>query len=61
MITNNINNITKHAYLDLPGDETTWGYAEYGEVGSGIMGQIMNKPDIVKGYQIVISSDANRI
>ena len=61
MITSNVNNITKHACLDLTGDETTWGHAGYDETGSGITGRIMNKLGISKGGQVVIISDANRI
>ena len=61
MITSNVNNITKHTCLDLTRDETTWRYAGYGEAGSRITGQIMNKPGISKGGQVIIISDANRI
>ena len=61
VIVNNVNNITKHASLDLCGDETTWGHAGYGEAGSGITGRIMNKPGISKGGQIVVVTDSNRI
>ena len=61
MITSNVNSIKKHDCLDLTGDETTWGHAGYGEAGSGITGQIMNKPGISKGSQVVIISDANII
>ena len=61
VITSNVNNITKHACLDLTGDETAWGHAGYGETGSGITGRIMNKPGISKGGQVVIISDTRRI
>jgi hypothetical protein len=57
----NINSITKHAELDLCGDETTWGHGGFGEAGSGLVGRIMGKPGISKGGQIVMISDVNRI
>jgi len=61
VITIDVKNITKHACLDLTGDETSWGHAGYGEAGSGITGLIINKLDISKRGQAVIISDANRI
>ena len=61
VIPSNVNNITKHAFLDLAGVETTWGHARYCEAGSGITGWIMNKPGISMGDQVVSISDANRI
>jgi hypothetical protein len=57
----NVNAITKHAELDLCGDETTWGHGGFGEAGSGLVGRIMGKPGISKGGQIVMISDVNRI
>ena len=57
----NVNAISKHAELDLCGDETTWGHGGFGEAGSGLVGRIMGKPGISKGGQIVMISDVNRI
>ena len=56
-----MNNITKHASLDLYGYETTWGHAGYGEAGSGIMKHVMNKPGRSKGGLIVVITETNRI
>jgi len=61
VVASNINNITNHACLDLTGDETIWGNAGYGEAGSGIAGWVMNNPGILKGVQVAIISDSNRI
>jgi len=61
VIPSNVNKITKHACLDLTGDETIWGCTGYGEADSGITERIMNKLSISKGDQVVIISNANRI
>ena len=57
MITSNINNITKHACLDLTGNETTWEHTVYGEAGSGITRRTINNPGISKGGQVISISD----
>ena len=53
VITSNINAVSKHADLDLCGDETTWGFMGYGEPASGLMGRV-TKPEKTKGGQIVM-------
>jgi len=61
VLVHNVNALTKHAELDLCGDETTWGHGGYGEAGSGLVGRILGKPGVTKGGQIVLVSDVHRI
>jgi hypothetical protein len=49
VITHNICTLTERASLDLCGDETSSGHQGYGEAGSGVFDQIMNKPGLTKG------------
>ena len=49
-----MNFLTKHAELDLCGDETSWATARYGETGDGLIGQISNKPGIMNIGQTVL-------
>ena len=56
-----MNCISKHAELDQCGDETTWGHSGFGEARSGLVGQIMGKPGVLKGGQIVMISEVNRM
>ena len=58
-IIENLNAVTERAELDLCGDETTYGHMGYGEAGSGLVSQIMNKP-VSKGRQIVVLSDVSK-
>eukprot|EP00957_Ditylum_brightwellii_P034701 2630448-Ditylum_brightwellii.AAC.1 len=37
VLTHNTNVITKHAYLDVVGDETCWGHQGFGEPASGLV------------------------
>ena len=57
----NANFLTKHAELDLCGDETSWATESYGEEWAGLTGQFYNKPGITKGGQTVLVSDVHRI
>ena len=57
----NVNCISKHAESDQCGDETNWGHGGFGEADSGLVGQIMGKPGVLKGGQIVMVSDVNRM
>jgi hypothetical protein len=61
VLIENLNAITEEAELDLCGDETLWGHGGFGEAGSGFIGQIINKPGVTKGGQIVMISDVHCI
>jgi len=60
-IVHNVNAVTKQAYLNLTGDETSWGHQGWGEPGSGLVKRILNKPGVCKGGQIVLLCDQDRI
>lgn len=57
----NVNAMTEKAEDDQCGDETTWSHAGYGEKGSEITSRVTGKPNVVKGGQTVIISDAHRV
>jgi len=57
----NTNALTKHAYLDQCGDETTWMIASYAEPGSGLIRRGLKKPGGSRGGQTVIVSDVDRM
>ena len=57
----NTNAITKHASLDLCGDETTWMNASFAEPGSGVISRGLEKPGGSRGGQTVIISDVERV
>ena len=56
-----MNFLTKHAKLDLCGDETSWATASYVEVGGGLTDQIANNTGVTKGGHIVLVSNAHSI
>jgi hypothetical protein len=60
-LVHNVNVLSKYAELDQTEDETTWGFAGYGEAGSGLTGQVCNKPGKTEGGQIVLTSDIHKI
>jgi len=60
-IVHNTNAMTKHASLDLCGDETTWMNASYAEPGSGVIKRGLEKPGGSRGGQTVIVSDVERV
>jgi hypothetical protein len=60
-IVHNVNAVTKQAYLNLTGDETSWGHQGWGEPGSGLVKRILNKPGVCKGGQIVLLYDQDCI
>ena len=60
-ICHNTNALTKHASLDLCGDETTWMNASYAEPGSGVIRRGLEKPGGSRGGQTVIISDVERV
>ena len=60
-IVHNVNAITKWSNLEQSGDKTTWGHGVFVEKGSGLTVCITVKPGIIKGGQIVITSDVNII
>jgi hypothetical protein len=49
VLIENLNAITEEAELNLCGDETTRGHGRFGEASSGLIGQIINKPGVMKG------------
>jgi len=53
--------VTKHACLDLCGDETTWMNASWAEKGSGIMRRGIEKPGGAKGGQLALVIDVDQI
>jgi hypothetical protein len=59
VMVHNVNALTKHACLDLCGDETTWGHQGFAEKGCGLTGLVQGKPGITKGGQIVMLWDVN--
>ena len=61
VLVDNLNAITEEAQLDLCGYETMWGHGGYGEAGSGLIGQVLNKPGVTEGGQIVMISNVHRI
>lgn len=58
-MVHNTNAITKHADMNQIVDETTWGHAGFGEVGSGLTGRLIGKK-VPKGGQTVVISDSRR-
>jgi hypothetical protein len=61
VLVHNTNAITKHACLDLCGDETSWAHQGYAEKGTGIVDNIIGKPGVNKGGQSVLISDVDWI
>jgi len=60
-VVHNTNALTKHACLDLCGDETTWMNASWAEKGSGIIRRGIEKPGGSKGGQLALVTDVDRI
>jgi hypothetical protein len=54
----NMNELSHSSDLDLCGDETTWAHNGFGKAGTGLLVQVMGKPGVTKGGQIVLLSDA---
>jgi hypothetical protein len=61
VLVENLYAITEETKLDLCGNETMWGHGGYGKAGSGLIGQILNKPGVAKGSQIVMIGNVHRI
>ena len=61
VIINNTIALTKHAELDLTGDETSWPHQGFGEKGAKNLYRVVGKPGISKGGQIAILSATNWI
>ena len=58
-MVHNTNTITKYANEHQMVDETTWGHAGYRELGSGLIGRLMNKK-VNFGGQTTIMTDSCR-
>ena len=52
--------MTPGAELNLCGDETMYSHIGFREPGSGLVAQIMGKPGISKGSQIVLVTDLSQ-
>ena len=61
VICHNTNAITLFAELDLCLDETSFAFNGWGEAGTGLFGLVMGKPNITRGGQSCLLSDAHRI
>ena len=61
VICANVIALTKHAELDLTGDETTWAHQGFGEKGANNLRRVVGKPGVSKGGQIAIISATNRV
>jgi hypothetical protein len=56
-LTHNVNAISRKACLDLSGDESTWPFQGFGEVGSSLVKKKLKKPGAPSGGQVVLVSD----
>ena len=57
----NLEEVTNKATLDQTVDESSWGHGGYGEKGTGIVTDIINKPGISRGGQVVTCMDSDRL
>jgi len=57
----NVNVLSLYACPNQCGDETTFGYQGHGEHGAGLVKLIKNKPGVMKGMQIAMTSDVDWI
>eukprot|EP00957_Ditylum_brightwellii_P202118 15328689-Ditylum_brightwellii.AAC.1 len=61
VLTHNTNAITKHAALDIAGDETSCGHQGRGAPVTGLVKKVFNKQGVSKGGQIVKLTDIDHI
>eukprot|EP00957_Ditylum_brightwellii_P210743 15365340-Ditylum_brightwellii.AAC.1 len=57
----NVNAFTCYVDLDLCGDVATFEHNNYEEPGSGLVGQVRDKPSITKGGQIILIFGVSRV
>jgi len=61
VVVHNTNALTSKAGLDLFGDESTWLFGGWGDAGSGVIKNNLEKPGGSKGGQTVLVADVDRI
>ena len=61
VICHNVNVLTKNASLDQCMDESTFPFQGFGEAKTGLVGNIVGKPGVSNGAQVLLCTDVDRI